>query len=181
MKKIEPPIETAISSSYRDLDRSEAFGRSGRVEWKNYRSGRVMKFSTGSISAHDPSDPLHTWPVTQRSRLIKKCKGNYFRVNSVQSKSFLVPLWFTRKGGKQQIGKKRREMHCIFMQTYIHTYIIISIRSWSMGMGHWIKRSWPMTHGPLCCVRDNKNTFSYRCVCLKLVYRIHFMYKLNFR
>ena len=102
---------------------------------------------------HDPSDPLHTWPmiqwpsdplrdpVTQQFRLIKKCKGNYFRVNSVQSKSFFAPF-DSREKVETAHRKKLTEMHCIFM----HTYIIISIRSWSIGMGHWIKRSWPMTH-----------------------------------
>ena len=48
-QRVNLSIEIAISSSYRDLDRSEVFIR---LDFDR-RSGRVMKFSTGSISVGD--------------------------------------------------------------------------------------------------------------------------------
>ena len=108
------------------------------------------------VGQYGESGPWVTylWPMTHLTHCIrdpaiqtdKKCKGNYIRVNSVQSKSFLCPLWFTRKGGKQQIGKN--EGKCI-AYLCLHTYIIISIRScpWAWVTGS--KGRDPVTHGPL--------------------------------
>ena len=59
-------------------------------------------------------------PVTQRSRLIKKCKGNYFRVNSVQSKSFFCPPLIHEKRWKTA-DRKKTNGNALHIYTYIHT------------------------------------------------------------